>query len=144
MPRRPAIFRRIVQWVRQRISSGEEEEQIEQRRLLEERQQRLALELEINRRQRILTYNRWIERQRDIALRQTEGEGEGVSTNADEGPIVYRARLPRAPEALERVRQSLILDIRENGRIFKLDIVHVYDENGWHLAFGAEVILEQE
>lgn len=139
MPRRAAIFQRIVQWVREQTSSGVEEER---RRETEQRRQRLANELEINRRRRILNYNRWIERQRDIARRQTEGQGP--STNAEEGPIIYRTQLPQAPEALERVSQSLILIIRENGGRFRLDIVQVYDENGWHITFGVEVIQEQE
>ena len=139
MPRRPTIFRRIVQWVREQISSGEEEEQ---QRLLAQRQQRFANELEVNRRRRILAYNRWIERQRDIARRETEGHD--ASTNAEEGPIIFRTQLPQAPEGLERLSHSLILVIRENGRRFRLDLVQVYDENGWHITFDAAVILEQE
>ena len=142
MPQQRTIFRRIVQWVREQLSSGEEEEQ---QRVFEEhqqRQQRQAEELEIRRVQRVLAYNRWIERQRDISRRRAEGQG--TPATAEEGPTIYRSQLPQIPEALERITRSLVLTIEENGGRFRLDVVQVYNENGWQVTLGGEIILGEQ
>lgn len=137
MPRQPTIVRRVVQWVRNRISSSREaEEAEEQRRLLEERRQHRAVAYEQRQRERVITFNRWIERQRNIALRQAEGQ-YGAANPAG-GPFIYRIQLAELPVGVERISRSLVWIIEENGVRFRFDMVHVYDE---HVTWAVSVVL---
>ena len=136
MPRQPTTLRRVVQWVRNRISSREAEEAEEQRRLFEERRQRRAVEYEARQRERVIAFNRWIERQRDIALRQTEGQ-----YGPPAGPFIYRIGLAELPPGVERINRSLIWIIEENGVRFRFDMVHV---DGEHVTWAVSVTLLEQ
>ena len=160
MPRGPNSFRRIIQWVRRRISSSEEEEhrlseqrlleqqELEQRRLeqqdleqrrleqriREQRPPRRAGRPERRRRVRVLYTNRWTESQQDLAQLATEGRHE---THRPGEAIIYRVQLlERPPEAVENVRRGLTTTIAENGLIFRFDLLQMHDgEITWVVQF---------
>ena len=140
MPRRPNPLRTIIQWVRRRISSSEEEghRQLEQRlleqqlleqqqleqRIREQRPQRRAGRPERRRRVRVLYTNRWTESQRDLAQLATEGHHE---THRPGEAIIYRVQLLERPEAVENIRRGLTTTIEENGVIFRFDLLQMHD-----------------
>lgn len=126
MPRQPGIIRRVVHWVRNRTSSSEQEDA---RRLAEQHEQRLAEALEQSQRWRVITYNRWIERQREIAHNQRLQTETRDDSSTTAGRIVYRFSLLEIPEQIQSISRSLGLVIEENGMIFRLDVVQVYNEH---------------
>ena len=150
MPRRPAVFRRIVQWIRRRrqVSSSEEGGQ---QRHLEERQQHQAERQAERPEQRQSqaegsqdTQSQEAEGSEDIGSLEVEGS-EGSRSQAEgpayrgfrvlysdwelegpspeSGPMTYRLRLTETPERLRNIRRGLAMIIDEAGVIFRLDIV---------------------
>ena len=135
MPRRPNPFQRIIQWVRRRTSSSEEDEhRLSEQRLLEQPDleqrireqypQRRAGRRERRQRFRVLYTNQWTESQQDLAELVSEGRQE---THRPGEAIIYRVHFLEIPEALENIRQGLFMSIEENGMIFKFELLQMHD-----------------
>ena len=155
MPRQPNAFRRIIQWVRRPIFSSEEEEhhlseqrvleheeeehRLSEQRLLEQEdleQRRLEQRIrelrpprragrpEGRRRFRVLYTNQWTESQQDLAQLATEGRHE---THRPGEAIIYRLQFLERPEAVENIRRGLTTIIRENGVIFRFNLLQMND-----------------
>lgn len=67
MPRQPKVFRRVVDWVRKRISSSEEKEE-----------HRRSKEIEHRQRQRVIAYEKWLKKRnrQELSSHQSEKEQE--------------------------------------------------------------------
>ncbi|KAF6237787.1 hypothetical protein HO173_003988 [Letharia columbiana] len=88
MPQQPTIVWRVGNWLRNRISSPDDEGN---ERISEEHEQRRAEEVEHSQRRRVIEYNCWIERQRRIEHNlRLQRENQDELRNPRRGPFLYR------------------------------------------------------